>query len=106
MNKAIATIATGPAAELLALALPRLQEYAERHGYDVVIGNGEAEGRAPAWAKVRLIRRMLDSYDLVLWIDADALILDTTRDIADEVDPQLWQAMVLAPAQSWQRPPA
>jgi len=63
-------------------SLHTFRRFAERHGYDVVVGGEEAiEDRAPAWSKVVLLRRLLEKYDYVLWIDADAIILD------DSVDP-------------------
>ncbi len=69
--------------------------YATRHGYDVVVGDGQMpEPRQPAWAKVPLVRRLLDSYELVLWLDADTMILDCSRDIAEELDSESFQALV------------
>ena len=34
-----------------------------------------------------LLRDALDRYDLVLWIDADAVIVDPSQDIADGLAP-------------------
>jgi len=63
-------------------SLHTFRRFAERHGYDVVVGGEEAiEDRAPAWSKVVLLRRLLEHHDYVLWIDPDAIILD------DSVDP-------------------
>ncbi len=63
-------------------SLHTFRRFGERHGYDVVVGGDEViEDRAPAWGKIVLLRRLLESYDYVLWIDADAIILD------DSVDP-------------------
>jgi galactosyl transferase GMA12/MNN10 family len=69
--------------------------YAERHGYDFIIGSGDARGRPPAWAKVPLLRRLLDSYEKVVWIDADAVILQIDLDIAEQLQPDDYQALVL-----------
>ena len=63
-------------------SLHTFRRFGERHGYDVIVGGDEViEDRAPAWGKIVLLRRLLESYDYVLWIDADAIILD------DSVDP-------------------
>jgi hypothetical protein len=44
----------------------------------------------PSWRKIRLIRSLLDQYDLVIWIDADAMIVDPTVDIATLLRPNKW----------------
>lgn len=93
-TKVLATIGTGPLAPVLALSGPTMRAYAERHGYDFIEGDGEAQGRPPAWAKVLLLRRLLDTYETVLWVDADAIILDPSRDIADELVEGDYQALV------------
>lgn len=82
-------------APVLEQSLPTFMAFGKRHGYDVVVGSGrEAADRAPAWAKVRLIRRLLDSYEFVLWIDADAIILDDSDDPADVLASGAFQAVV------------
>jgi hypothetical protein len=93
--KALATFGTGPAADLLGLALPTFVEYATRHGYDLVVGDGEAYGRPASWGKIPLIQRLLQCYEFVLWIDADALILDASTDLETEVPSDAFQAFVI-----------
>ncbi len=41
-------------------------------------------------AKLRLIRALLKQYDLVVWIDADAIFVDPTVDISRELVPGRW----------------
>jgi hypothetical protein len=54
----LVTAGVGPYEPLLALALPSFAEYAERHGYELVCGDGSEAGDRPAgWAKVPLLRR-------------------------------------------------
>lgn len=98
LRKALATFGSGPAAELMALALPSLTRYAERHSYEIVVGDGYANGRPPSWGKVPLLQRLLTSYDFVLWIDADALIIDDTVDLETIVPPEAFQAFVVTPS--------
>lgn len=44
----------------------------------------------PAWRKIALIRELLARYDLVVWIDADAVFVDPTVDISTELIPEKW----------------
>jgi hypothetical protein len=94
MTKALATIGSGPMRPVLELGLETFRPYAERHGYDLVIGQGGSDGRPRAWGKVLLVRRLLDAYDEVLWLDADTMILEGERDIADELAPDDYQGLV------------
>ena len=96
IRKALATIGCGPMEAVLDQALPTFAEFAQRHSYDVVAWrtNEHARGRPPSWGKVRLLRGLLDRYDLVLWLDADAIVLDSSTDPADLLGPDDYQAMV------------
>ena len=78
-------MATGRAAELLELARPTFEAYCERHGYAYVEGPGPAEGdpRPISWHKLPLMRELLEAHDHVLWVDADALWVDTRHDIRE-----------------------
>jgi hypothetical protein len=93
-RKVLATIGSGPAAPVLEQALSTIRPYARRHGYEVVIGEGDSQGRPPAWAKVPLIGSLLQEYDEVLWLDADLVILDGSVDIAAVVPDTAFQALV------------
>ena len=84
----LCTLAIGPHVELLALSEPMFRAYAERHGYDLVVAReSQCPERPVSWSKVLLIRRLMTRYDLVVWVDVDAMILDLERDIADELTP-------------------
>jgi hypothetical protein len=82
----------------MVLALPSFTRYAERHGYEIVVGDGYANGRPPSWGKIPLLQRLLTSYDFVLWIDADALIIDDTVDLETIVPHDAFQAFVVTPS--------
>ena len=99
-KRALATIGTGPMEPVLALAAVTFRAYADRHGYDLVIGDGESEGRPPSWGKVLLICDLLDRYEEVLWVDSDAIILDGRTDIADAVPAEAYLA-VARPQNPW-----
>ena len=94
MRKVLATIGTGPMGPILDIALPTFRMYAERHGYDLVVGTGDADGRAASWAKVPLLQRLLATYDAALWIDSDILVLDPSADLAEVVPTEDFQGVV------------
>lgn len=96
LRKALVSFGTGPAARTLAIALPTFRDYAERHGYDLCTTEvGDTQGRPMSWGKVPLLRRLLCSYDFVLWIDADAIIVDNSLDIETLIPPDNFQAFVV-----------
>lgn len=86
MRRVICTQATGAFVDLLDIARPSLEAYADRYGWDLRISTDDtAEGRPPAWGKVPILRGALERYDLVAWIDADAIIVNQDCDIAGEL---------------------
>jgi hypothetical protein len=86
MRKVICAVGIGPHAELLALSSRTFRTYAGLHGYDVELCDDSlAPDRPPSWSKVVLVRSLLESYDLVFCIDADAVIVDPTHDVADDL---------------------
>lgn len=86
MRKVLCSIGAGPHAELLALSGRTFHAYAERHGYDVDLRDQLLAPERPAsWSKVLLVQELLRSYDIVFCIDADAAIIDPSRDIVDDL---------------------
>ena len=84
------------------LALPTFARYAECWGYQVRAVDLPADGsaadaaaQAAKWAKVGLLRDALADHDLVMWVDADVLLLRHDDDIADHLHPDHFQALVL-----------
>jgi hypothetical protein len=76
-------------------SLHTFRHFGERHGYDVVVGGGvELNDRDPAWGKIVLIRSLLEKYDYVLWVDADAIILDDSVDPISLLTEQHYHALV------------
>jgi hypothetical protein len=92
--KALCSIGSGPHEALLEISRPTFAAYAQRHGYELITSTESGAERPPAWAKVPMVREALGSYELVLWIDADAVIVDGSRDIADELEPGATLALV------------
>jgi hypothetical protein len=93
-RKALCSIGHGRYEELLRRTAPTLMSYAARHRYDLVLRFAALAGTRPvAWAKIPLIRQLLDDYDIVLWIDADAIIVDNAHDIAGEARAGDWMCL-------------
>lgn len=81
--------------EIAALTVPRMQRYAERHGHDFECYQfGGDIARPASWKKLLAIAGEFEHSDLVLWLDADVLIVDGSDDIASEFPPNRMQAMV------------
>jgi hypothetical protein len=82
-RRVIASLATGRHRRLLALSAATFEAYARRWGWDLVLSTEElAPERPPSWSKIVLVRDLLERYETVLWLDADAVIVDLDRDIA------------------------
>ena len=88
-TKILTTFGTGPSREALAISLPLMARYAQRHGYRLVVPSdaeveGACRGRPPSWGKIawlsRLSRMTIDS--IVVWLDADVVVCRHDVDIA------------------------
>lgn len=91
MRKCLTSFAFGPHEELLGIALPTFWRYAKAHDYDLYVPRHNAmqrfdclDGRHVSWFKVLVMSSLLDTYDVVLWLDADVAILRHDRDILDD----------------------
>jgi hypothetical protein len=83
MRKVLCSIGHGAHAPLLALSRPTFERYAERHGYALEIRDEVDPSRPAAWSKIALLLELVPNYELLVWIDADALVVDPELDIAD-----------------------
>lgn len=92
MRKALFSFAVGEQAPLLDISGPRFLSYARRHGYDLFLPDASyfrGWKREPSWWKLFMMTDLFESrghYDVVLWCDADVMIVDESRDIAEEID--------------------
>ena len=83
-RKVLCSIGSGPHGELLDLSGRTFRAYAGRHGYELDLHWEDPPADRPAaWAKIPVIQAALVRGDIVLWIDADAAIVDTSIDIAE-----------------------
>jgi hypothetical protein len=94
VRKALCSLGAGAHEALLAVSEPTFRAYGERHGYEVVTSTTADPARPPAWSKVAMLRETLEGFDLVLWIDADAVIVDGRDDIADALAPEAQLGLV------------
>lgn len=91
----LCSLGAGTHGTLAQIATPSLQRFAARHGYDLELGDRPIDPERPvSWSKIPLIRRLLDAYDSVVWVDGDAVV-DSSRDIVDDTpdDRFLWMTM-------------
>lgn len=87
MRKAIVSLGTGRQERLLRLARTTFGPYARRHGYDLHLHTHVlAPERPPPWSKIVALQRLQDRYDVLLWLDADLMVVDGRQDLADETD--------------------
>jgi hypothetical protein len=88
-SRAICSLATGDAYRaLLARSALSYERYAIRWGWDLVLSAEDlAEGRPASWARIPLLRALMDDYEWLLWLDADVVIVDLEADIGAELRP-------------------
>lgn len=82
----LCSIGAGPHTELLELTRPSFEALAERHAYDLQLYTTAPAARHPAWHKLTIALDMFEIYERVLWIDADCVVVDPSRDFAACVD--------------------
>lgn len=86
-RKVFCTLAFGNHAELLEIGRPAIETYCERHGYDLVVRTQQRTDLPASWEKIPLVRELLDDYPEVMWMDADAVIVDPSEDIFAALSP-------------------
>lgn len=81
MHRALVTFGVGEHAELLEIALPSFERFADLHGYELLVAEPADIKRPPSWWKIPILEDALDAYDEALWLDADVVIVDPTEDL-------------------------
>lgn len=101
MRKCLTTFGFGWHAEMLRVSLPSHARFCESHGYDLVVWQPQASSRFPqvkgreaSWMKVAVASKLLDDYDVVLWLDADVAVLRHDADIVESCDGPPMQMVV------------
>lgn len=91
----VCSIGSGPYRRLLDLTAKTFDAYTSRNNYKLELRwSAPDDDRPPAWAKVDLIRELLERNDIVLWLDADAIVMDLTIDIRTELSADAWMYLV------------
>lgn len=60
--------------------------YCQIHGYDYIEDESVYDNTRPIpWSKILLIQKYLPNYDYIVWIDADAMIMDNKQKLEDKI---------------------
>lgn len=103
-TRSVIVTAAGPAMRsvLRDYALPTFHRYADRWGYEVRSedlpsdGSGaDRDAQQAKFAKLAMLRSALTDHPLVLWLDADVLVVRFDEDVADHLHPDHFQALAL-----------
>jgi hypothetical protein len=87
VSKVIASLGCGPQSLLLRLAARSFRPYAARHGYALELRTESLDPeRPPPWSKIVLLRALAERYEVLVWLDADLVIVDRSLDIASELE--------------------
>ncbi len=93
MKKVLTSFGFGSQSELLRISSPTLMKYAQSHNYEFFVPSEnffseKTKERHYSWWKIELISKLFETYDRVLWIDADVVIcyfeLDIMNELADD----------------------
>ena len=62
------------------------QLYCKKHNYDYIEDETVVDISRPlAWSKVLLLQKYLPSYDILVWIDADAMIMNLDQNLEEKI---------------------
>lgn len=104
-GRVIASLGAGPQESLLRLARRTIEPYAERHGYELSLHTQVMDSSRPApWSKIRILRELVERYELVVWLDADLVIVDARVDIASELEEGRFLYLVEHRHSDWSMP--
>ena len=82
MKIAIITFYTDNCSHYAKLSDISKKKYCEKHGYDYIVHNTPFNRRQPNWNKIEVLLAHFDNYDMVVWMDADAIIANYDFDIS------------------------
>jgi hypothetical protein len=104
-DRVITSLGAGPHEPLLRLACRTIGPYARRHGYDLELHTQPTDRTRPApWSKIRILRELVERYDLVVWLDADLVIVDARVDLASELTEGRFLYLVEHSHNGWHMP--
>lgn len=86
-NVCVATSYDNGFSKIGAFSAASIELYAQKWGFDTYVDGQVKLDRPTPWHRVRLIPELFKlDYEYVLWIDADAVIVDQSRNILEEVE--------------------
>jgi hypothetical protein len=89
MKKVLCSFGFSEHQKFLEVSVAGFYKYAQLHNYDVFLPNenffsDETKQRPCSWWKIELIEKLFQTYDRILWIDADVVICKYNQDIFDD----------------------
>ena len=87
---ALCSLATGSHIELLTVTAPTYDAFARAQGYDLVLSTELlARDRPAAWSKLALVTELLETYEVVIWLDADTVVMRFDREFPEPTGEQV-----------------
>lgn len=86
---AVVTMAIGQQDEETGnMVVANKRAYCERHGYTLEVERGKRvdPSRPIAWTKIILLQHFLKTYDVVVWMDGDAVVANSSVRLEDMLD--------------------
>jgi hypothetical protein len=104
-ERVIASLGAGRQRSLLRIARQTIEPYARRHGYELDLRTEVVDASRPApWSKIRMLRELVERYELVVWLDADLVIVDMREDLASELEDGRFFYLVEHVHSGWRMP--
>lgn len=99
-TKVLASFGFGSQQQLLRITIPSFLKYAQSHGYDMFVPSedffsDETKARHYSWWKIELITKLFEKYERILWLDADVVVCDFSKDIMDDLQSDSHVGMVV-----------
>ena len=99
-KKILTSFGFGEHSKFLEVAAPSFYNYAATHTYDCFFPtenffNEKTKKYPYSWWKLELIKDLLLKYDIVLWLDSDVLICNSSEDISKHLQPKDHMGLVI-----------
>jgi hypothetical protein len=89
--------------ELMTRVIQNREKYARLHGYRVVLANDALDASRPAaWSKLKAVDQHLKSFDYVMYVDMDVVIMNMEVPIENFLDPLLDKDFIMT--EDWNGP--
>ena len=72
---------------LTELSVENKRQYAQQHGFELVVAQNLQHGRTARWDKVMMLRQLLRKYEWLHWVDLDTLFMNLKRNPNEFLDP-------------------